>query len=98
MSVVSLAVRESNPVTEDTVRAFAEKISTGMVFKNDQDVKDLTAVLAAFHDSVQSVLEMEDYVPPALQPDFNRFPRENITFPEKRSEVGCFLLKCSNAY
>ena len=87
MSVVSLATRDGNPVTEETVRIYAKKISTGMELKRDQDVKDLTAILAAFHDSVQSVLEMEDYVPPALKPDLERFPRENITFPSKRSQV-----------
>ncbi|PPQ98063.1 hypothetical protein CVT26_003289 [Gymnopilus dilepis] len=86
MSVVSLAVRDGNPVTEDTVGIYAKKISTGMELKRDQDVKDLTAILAAFHDSVQSVLEMEDYVPPALKPDLERFPRENVTFPSKRSQ------------
>ncbi|KDR68715.1 hypothetical protein GALMADRAFT_256537 [Galerina marginata CBS 339.88] len=83
MSVVSLAVKEGNPITEDVVRGLAKKISTGMEFKNDQDVKDFTAILAAFHDSSESILAMEDYIPPALKPDFERFPRENITFPKK---------------
>ncbi|KAF8907639.1 amidase signature domain-containing protein [Gymnopilus junonius] len=90
MSVVSLAIREGNPVTEDTVRLYAKKITTGMELKNDQDVRDLASVLAAFHDSVQSILEMEDYVPSALRPDFECFPRKNITFPEKKSQENPF--------
>lgn len=44
MSVVSLAVRDGNPVTEATVQQLATKISTGMDVKNPQDVKDFTAI------------------------------------------------------
>lgn len=87
MSVVSLAVKEGNPVTEDTVRRLGQKISTGMEFKNNQDVKDYTAILAAFHDSVESILAMEDYIPPSLKPDLERFPRENISYPKKGTDV-----------
>uniref|UniRef100_A0A8H7YAU5 Amidase domain-containing protein n=1 Tax=Psilocybe cubensis TaxID=181762 RepID=A0A8H7YAU5_PSICU len=87
MSVVSLAVKEGNPVTEDTVRRLGKKISTGMEFKNEQDVKDYTAILAAFHDSVDSILAMDDYIPPSLKPDLERFPRENISFPKKGSDA-----------
>ncbi|KAF8972558.1 hypothetical protein BDZ97DRAFT_1913051 [Flammula alnicola] len=83
MSVVSLAVKEGNPVTEDTVRHMASKISTGMEFKNPQDVKDFTAILAAFHDSAMSILDMDDYVPLLLKPDFERYPRENISYPKR---------------
>ncbi|PPQ79601.1 hypothetical protein CVT25_003481 [Psilocybe cyanescens] len=86
MSVVSLAVKEGNPVTEDTVRRLGQKISTGMEFKNNQDVKDYTAILAAFHDSVESILAMEDYIPPSLKPDLERFPRENISYPKKGTD------------
>ncbi|KAF8170390.1 amidase signature enzyme [Pholiota molesta] len=85
MSVVSLAVREGNPVTEDTVRQLAAKISTGMEIKDPQDVKDFATILAAFHDSALSVVEMDDYVPPSLVPDLERYPRENISYPEKDS-------------
>jgi hypothetical protein len=87
MSVVSLAVREGNPVTEDTVRQLAAKISTGMEIKDPQDVKDFATILAAFHDSALSVVEMDDYVPPSLVPDLERYPRENISYPEKDSLV-----------
>ena len=88
MSVVSLTVREGNPVNEETVHILASKISTGMKIKDPQDVKDYTALLAAFHDSAQSILEMDDYVPPALIPDLERFPRLNISFPAKDSPAG----------
>jgi hypothetical protein len=90
MSVVSLAVREGNPVTEDTVRQLAAKISTGMEIKDPQDVKDFATILAAFHDSALSVVEMDDYVPPSLVPDLERYPRENISYPEKDSLVRDF--------
>ena len=92
MSVVSLAVRQGNPVTEATVQQLASKISTGMVIKNPQDAKDFTAILAAFHDSALSILEMDDYVPPALLPDLERYPRENISYPTKGSPVRYFDL------
>ena len=92
MSVVSLAVRQGNPVTEATVQQLASQISTGMVIENPQDVKDFTAILAAFHDSALSILEMDDYVPPALLPDLERYPRENISYPTKGSPVRYFDL------
>ncbi|KAF4622907.1 hypothetical protein D9613_001491 [Agrocybe pediades] len=85
MSVVSLAVKEGNPVTEDTVRSLAAEISSGMEIKNPQDAKDFAAVLAAFHDSAESILAMEDYIPPALKPDLKRYPRENISYPKRGS-------------
>jgi len=87
MSVVSLAVKEGNPVTEDTVRALAAEISSGMELKNPQDVKDYASVLAAFHDSAESILAMEDYIPPTLKPDFERYPRENVSYPKKGTPV-----------
>lgn len=87
MSVVSLAIKEGNPITEETVLALAPKIGNGVKFNNPQDVKDYTAILAAFHDSAMSILEMDDYTPPSLLPDLERFPRENISFPAKGSEV-----------
>lgn len=92
MSVVSLAVKDGNPVTEATVQQLAAKISTGMNIKNPQDVKDYTAILAAFHDSALSIMEMDDYVPPALLPDLERYPRENISYPAKGSPVRYFDL------
>lgn len=93
MSVVSLTVREGNPVTEKTVRQLASKISTGMEVKNPQDVKDFAAVLAAFHDSAMSILEMDDYIPPSLLPDLERYPRENISYPERDSPVCAFAVQ-----
>ncbi|KJA21917.1 hypothetical protein HYPSUDRAFT_139878 [Hypholoma sublateritium FD-334 SS-4] len=56
-----------------------------MDVKNPQDVKDFTAILAAFHDSALSIMEMDDYVPPALLPNLERYPRENISYPTKGS-------------
>ncbi|KAF9007907.1 amidase signature enzyme [Cyathus striatus] len=81
MSVVSLVVKDENPVSEDTVHNLALEINDGMVFSNPQDVKDYTILLAAFHESAQTVLELDDYVPGALKPDFTRFPRETVSFP-----------------
>ncbi|KAF8168450.1 amidase signature enzyme [Crassisporium funariophilum] len=90
MSVVSLAVKEGNPVTEDTIHRLASKISNGMVISNPQDVKDYAAILAAFHDSAQGLLAMDDYIPPSLRPDLARYPRENVSFPKLGSKENPF--------
>ncbi|TFK38685.1 amidase signature enzyme [Crucibulum laeve] len=82
MSVISLVVQEGNPVTEDTIRELAQKINGGMTFKDPQDITDYKSILAAFHDSAQSILAMDDYVPPSLSPDLERYPRGEISYPK----------------
>ncbi|EIN04448.1 amidase signature enzyme [Punctularia strigosozonata HHB-11173 SS5] len=76
MSVVSLAVSENNPVTVDDLRATVGKI--GDIDIREEEETDYLRFLQALYDSVQPLLDEEDYYP---VPDRERFPRQNVHFP-----------------
>lgn len=86
MSVVSLHVSTDNPVTLEDLRNTISKI--GPIQLKDEEEQDYLRVLQAMHDSVQRILDEEDYYP---IPDRVRFPREDIYYPAKEdNELGAW--------
>ncbi|KDQ57989.1 hypothetical protein JAAARDRAFT_193474 [Jaapia argillacea MUCL 33604] len=77
MSVVSLQVSHDNPVTLDDLNRTVGKI--GAIHLREAEEKDYHRVLQAMHDSVQLLLEEEDYYP---LPDLERYPRRNVFYPK----------------
>ncbi|TFK51433.1 amidase signature enzyme [Heliocybe sulcata] len=80
MSVVSLHVSTDNPVTVEDLRKTVDKI--GPIKLKEDEEEDYLKVLQAMHDSVQLILDEDDYYP---IPDRERFPRQNIHYPSKEN-------------
>ncbi|KIK70024.1 hypothetical protein GYMLUDRAFT_91000 [Collybiopsis luxurians FD-317 M1] len=90
MSVTSLQVSASNPITKNDLDHVLSKL--GQKLKPDEEPEYL-ALLQALHDSVDTVLKLPDHEPIT---DFERFPRRNIHFPKQEDNVhGGWAWKCT---
>ncbi|KAL4930363.1 putative amidase [Aspergillus undulatus] len=89
MSVFSLATKDNNPVTTETLDAVASTLGITIAENEKEDYRRL---LAVYHESVQALMELPDYVP---QVDEERFPRKNIHFPEpEENPLNGWAWKC----
>jgi amidase len=77
MSVFSLDVKHGNPVTSNTVDQLCSQLGMSIDAEEKEEYRRL---LAIFHDASEQLMAMEDYLPSV---DRERFPRENIHFPNK---------------
>ncbi|KAJ4371301.1 hypothetical protein N0V83_004518 [Neocucurbitaria cava] len=90
MSVFSLDTSHGNPVTTETVDKLCSQLGVNI---EDKEKEDYRRLLAVFHDASEQLMAMDDYVPPV---DEERFPRENIHFPEKaENSHGAWAWKCN---
>lgn len=107
MSVFSLDTSHGNPVTTETVDKLCSQL--GVTIKDDEK-EDYRRLLAVFHDASEQLMGMDgmdsfenvlenysdtdsDYLPPV---DEQRFPRENIHFPEKsENSHGAWAWRCN---
>ncbi|OJD40409.1 amidase [Diplodia corticola] len=90
MSVFSLHPRAGNPVTANVV----DDVCTDLGFSLDEGEKEAyRRLLGIFHDSAVGLMGMPDYAP---QVDLERFPRENVHFPNVGDNThGAWAWKCS---
>ncbi|KAF2756460.1 amidase signature enzyme [Pseudovirgaria hyperparasitica] len=89
MSVFSLEVKESNPVTSQTVD---ELCSLWGVAINDEEKKDYETLLAVFHDSADAMMKLPEYSPTV---DLDRFPRQHVRLPNpEKNTLGAWAWKC----
>lgn len=108
MSVFSLEVDKSNPVTIETVDGLCQTL--GVSLKEDEK-PDYQRLLAIFHESATALMAMPgtlqycipqclrwllkrrlDYVPPV---DTARFPREDVRFPDpSQNPLGAWAWRC----
>ncbi|KAF9732182.1 hypothetical protein PMIN06_009913 [Paraphaeosphaeria minitans] len=89
MSVFSLDAAQGNPVTSDTVDKLCSQLGVSI---QDSEKDAYTRLLAVFHDASEQLMAMDYYVP---QVDQERFPRENVHFPEKsRNSHGAWAWRC----
>lgn len=89
MSVFSITPKDGNPVT---LEVFDTVCSTLDVAVNDAGEKeDLRKLLAVFHEAAEDLMALPDFEPST---DLERFPRENVHFPEKKdNEYGAWAWK-----
>ncbi|GME27773.1 Amidase [Neofusicoccum parvum] len=90
MSVFSLDPNSGNPVTT----AVVDEVCTDLgVSINDDEKEAYRKLLGVFHDSAVELMAMPDYVP---QVNIERFPRENVYFPDSKENThGAWAWKCS---
>ncbi|EFQ33954.1 amidase [Colletotrichum graminicola M1.001] len=89
MSVFSLEVAKTNPVDG---RVLDENLATLGVSVKEEEKDDYQRLLAVFHESVVELVSLPDYVPPV---DEERFPREDIRFPEASDNpLGAWAWRC----
>ncbi|PVI05517.1 amidase signature enzyme [Periconia macrospinosa] len=89
MSVFSLEATKGNPVTSKTVDQLCSQLGVSI---KDSEKEAYTRLLAVFHDASEQLMAMDDYVPLVNQ---ERFPRENIHFPEKAENPhGAWAWRC----
>ncbi|KAL4919037.1 amidase signature domain-containing protein [Aspergillus aurantiobrunneus] len=89
MSVFSLTVNSSNPVTLDTLDAVASSLGVTIA---EHEKPDYLRLLAVYHESVEALMRLPDYVP---EVDEDRFPRRNIHFPEPSDNpLNAWAWKC----
>ncbi|KAK2036648.1 amidase [Colletotrichum somersetense] len=89
MSVFSLEVAKTNPVDG---RVLNENLTTLGVSMKEEEKDNYQRLLAVFHESVAELLSIPDYVPPV---DEERFPREDIRFPEaSENPLGAWAWRC----
>ncbi|KAH4860756.1 amidase [Parastagonospora nodorum] len=90
MSVFSLDTSQGNPVTQETVGKLC--LQLGVTIKENER-EDYRRLLAVFHDASEQLMAMDDYVPVV---DEERFPRENVHFPERADNShGAWAWKCN---
>ncbi|KAL2829400.1 amidase signature domain-containing protein [Aspergillus cavernicola] len=89
MSVFSLNIKQSNPVTTETLDRVAESLGITIA---ENEKEDYLRLLAVYHESVETLMGLPDYVP---QVDEDRFPRENIHFPDpSENQLNAWAWKC----
>ncbi|KAL1627573.1 hypothetical protein SLS56_006294 [Neofusicoccum ribis] len=90
MSVFSLDPNSGNPVTT----AVVDEVCTDLgVSINDDEKEAYRKLLGVFHDSAVELMAMPDYIP---RVNIERFPRENIYFPDSKENThGAWAWKCS---
>ncbi|KAL3479672.1 amidase signature domain-containing protein [Aspergillus californicus] len=89
MSVFSLNIASSNPVNTETIDRVAETL--GITIAEDEK-EDYVRLLAVYHESVEALMGIPDYVPVV---DQDRFPRENIHFPTPaENPLNAWAWKC----
>ncbi|KAH6629195.1 amidase signature domain-containing protein [Boeremia exigua] len=89
MSVFSLDVSNTNPVTTETVDQLCSQL--GVTIK-EQEKEDYRRLLAIFHDASEQLMAMDDYIPTV---DEERFPRRSVHFPSREENShGAWAWKC----
>ncbi|CAN8105873.1 unnamed protein product [Discula destructiva] len=89
MSVFSLDVGTGNPVTASVLDDLCNEL--GMKIKDDEK-EEYQRLLAVYHDSVVSLLQLPDYMP---EVDLARFPREKVRFPKpEENTLGAWAWQC----
>ncbi|KAL4869549.1 hypothetical protein BDV12DRAFT_208382 [Aspergillus spectabilis] len=89
MSVFSLAIKDTNPVTRETLDSVADSLGI-TIAENERE--DYLRLLAVYHESVESLMALPDYIP---QVNEERFPRENIHFPDPaENPLNAWAWKC----
>lgn len=81
MSVFSFESSQGNPITKKDVISIGREF--GVHEKDEKSLDDYKTMLAVFHDSCEEIMGMEDYIP---KTDLQRFPRENIHYPERSDD------------
>jgi amidase len=88
MSVFSVTPKDGNPVT---TKVFDDVCSQLKVSVGDEEKEDYRKLLAVFHESAEELMALPDFEP---ETDLQRFPRENVHFPEaKDNEYGAWAWK-----
>ncbi|KAF2186423.1 amidase signature enzyme [Zopfia rhizophila CBS 207.26] len=77
MSVFSVTPKAGNPVTYQVIDEVCKTLN---VIIKDEEKEDYRKLLAVFHDSAEELMSMPDFEP---ETDVERFPRENVHFPDK---------------
>ncbi|EUC48008.1 hypothetical protein COCMIDRAFT_88603 [Bipolaris oryzae ATCC 44560] len=90
MSVFSLDPSHGNPVTTEVLDKLCSQLGMPIDEKEKEDYRRL---LAVFHDASEQLMTMDDYVP---RVDEDRFPRENVHFPEiSENPHGAWAWRCN---
>lgn len=88
MSVFSVEPRDGTPVT---AQVLDEVCASLRIRIKDDEKEDYRKLLAVFHESAEELMAMPDYEP---ETDLQRYPRENVHFPEKAdNEYGAWAWK-----
>jgi amidase len=89
MSVFSIAPREGNPVTSQVLDSVCSSLGVSI---EDDERDEYRTLLAVFHDAAEELMAVPDVAP---KTDLDRFPRENIRFPNASENThGAWAWKC----
>ncbi|KAL4984739.1 amidase signature domain-containing protein [Aspergillus falconensis] len=89
MSVFSLNINPSNPVTLDTLDSVAKSLGITIA---ESEKEDYLRLLAVYHESAEALMGLPDYVPTV---DEERFPRRDIHFPTlEENPLNAWAWKC----
>ncbi|KAL4907721.1 hypothetical protein BDW74DRAFT_175501 [Aspergillus multicolor] len=89
MSVFSLNINPSNPVTLETLDTVADTLGIKVA---EHEKEDYLRLLAVYHESVEALMSLPDYVPKV---DEARFSRQNIHFPPAdENPLNAWAWKC----
>ncbi|KAJ3784285.1 amidase signature enzyme [Lentinula aff. detonsa] len=90
MSVTSLNVSASNPISDYDLQKVLDKL--GHKLKPEEE-PDYLVLLQALDESVESVMNLPDYEPTS---DIERFPRKNVNYPKPEENThGGWAWKCT---
>ncbi|KAK5018093.1 hypothetical protein LTR16_001816 [Cryomyces antarcticus] len=90
MSVTSVDPRADTPVDINTVKDICSTL--GVTIK-DEEQDEYRRLLAVFHESAEEMMAMPDYIPPV---DLQRFPRDNVYYPEEKdNDHRAWAWRCS---
>ncbi|KAL4816089.1 amidase signature domain-containing protein [Aspergillus spinulosporus] len=89
MSVFSLNIISSNPVTLETLDSVANSLGIKIA---EHEKEDYLRLLAVYHESAEALMGLPDYVPTV---DEERFPRRKIHFPTpEENQLNAWAWKC----
>ncbi|KAL4805339.1 amidase signature domain-containing protein [Aspergillus unguis] len=89
MSVFSLSIKDTNPVTIQTLDAVANNLGITIA---EHEKEDYLRLLAVYHESAEALMSLPDYIPEVNEA---RFPRKNIHFPSPEDNpLNAWAWKC----
>ncbi|RDW87091.1 uncharacterized protein DSM5745_03733 [Aspergillus mulundensis] len=89
MSVFSLNIKSSNPVTIETLDTVATTLGIKIA---EHEKEDYLRLLAVYHESAEALMSLPDYVPEVNE---TRFLRRNIHFPPaSENPLNAWAWKC----
>ncbi|KAL4948137.1 amidase signature domain-containing protein [Aspergillus filifer] len=89
MSVFSLVTKENNPVTTEVLDSVAATLGIEIA---EHEKEDYRTLLAVYHESVEALMGLPDYIPKVNE---TRFPRRNIHYPSaEENPLNAWAWKC----